>query len=233
MDIRISTGSDVLDDLLGGGLESEVITTVFGPAGSGKTNIALLCALQVINSGKKVLYIDSEASFSLARFSQLSGEAKVRRLLDEIVFLKPISFDEQKRAFASLSEMHFDQVGLVVVDSIAMLYRLEMGRVEDVSEVNRELSLQIGILTEIARRNRIPILVTNQVYSVFEERDKVSMVGGDILKYGSKCLIELRIAEDRRRAIIIKHRSEPEGKSVMFRIVNDGIAGFQTPPEPI
>ena len=41
---RVSTGAIVLDSLLGGGLERGIITTLFGPAGSGKSNIAMLSA---------------------------------------------------------------------------------------------------------------------------------------------------------------------------------------------
>ena len=44
----------------------------------------------------------------------------------------------------------------------------------------------------ITRKNKIPVIVTNQVYSSFDDKDKVNMVGGDILKYSSKTLVELK-----------------------------------------
>ena len=47
------------------------------------------------------------------------------------------------------------------------------------------------MLTELSRKRGIPIVITNQVYSDFES-DEIKMVGGDLLKYSSKCLIELR-----------------------------------------
>ena len=50
------------------------------------------------------------------------------------------------------------------------------------------------------------------------------MVGGDILRYGSKCLIELQVADGGlRRAVIRKHRSIEERKEITFKIVNKGI----------
>jgi DNA repair protein RadB len=50
------------------------------------------------------------------------------------------------------------------------------------------------------------------------------MVGGDILKYGSKCLIELQMApNNKRRAVLKKHRSMPEEKSVVFEIKEKGL----------
>ena len=48
------------------------------------------------------------------------------------------------------------------------------------------------------------------------------MVGGDLLKYWSKCLIELKNHYGRRKLIIKKHRSLPE-KELTFEITNEGI----------
>lgn len=227
----ISTGSVIIDELLGGGLETDTITTVYGPAGSGKSNLALLTAVQVARSGRRVLYIDTEGSFSYARFVQLTSEEEARQLLSSFVFFHPTSFSEQKKVFAHFREIHFEDIGLIVVDSIAMLYRLEMGQTDDIADTNAQLSLQIGVLTEIARKYNIPVLITNQVYSSFDERDKISMVGGDILRYGSKCLLEVRPLHSRRKAIIIKHRSQPEGKFAIFEIREKGLFASQVPLE--
>ena len=107
-----------------------------------------------------------------------------------------------------------------------MLYRLELGKSEDVYEVNRELGKQLSYLAEIARKKFIPVLVTNQVYSDFEEKDKVNIVGGDLLKYSSKCLIELQLTPSgNRRAILRKHRSIMAEKEIIFKIVQGGIIG--------
>ena len=74
-------------------------------------------------------------------------------------------------------------------------------------------------MAEIARKREIPVIVTNQVYSYENEK---RMVGGDILKYWSKCWIELTHQEGKRTALLKKHRSLPE-KSMSFQIVNEGI----------
>ena len=66
--------------------------------------------------------------------------------------------------------------------------------------------------------------MTNQVYSSFDVRDKVNLVGGDIVLYGSKCLIELQKAHGNRRvAIVRKHRSLPESRNVVFEITESGL----------
>ena len=225
---KIPTGSKILDKMLDGGYDPEIITTVYGPSGSGKTVICLLCAINIARHGKKVVYVDTEASFSIDRFKQISNSINIdyRKLLSKIVFLRPTSFEEQKKAFEKLKNIVTDKIGLIVIDTIAMLYRLEMGKDDDVYETNRELGKQIGFLSEITRKKHIPVLIANQVYADFEDKEKVNIVGGDLLKYGSKCLIELQITPaGNRRAIIKKHRSIPEERSIIFKIVEGGIIG--------
>ena len=156
MDTKITTGTEVLDWLLEGGFEREVITTVYGPAGCGKTNICLLCADSIKN--KKVIYIDTEGSFSVSRFRQISNNFK--ESMKNIILLKPTTFAEQKKAFEELKKIQHQNTGIIIVDSIAMLYRLEMGSSKNIYEVNKQLGLQLSLLTEIARKNKIPVLLT-------------------------------------------------------------------------
>lgn len=217
---KISTGSSILDGFLEGGYEKDAITTIYGPSGAGKTNLAVMTAVQIAKKGKKVIYIDTEGGFSVSRLKQITPDYDL--ILKNIVFLQPTTFEEQKNDFEKLKNLVNEKIGLIIVDTIAMLYRLV--RVQDVQEVNRELGIQIGYLTEIARKKKIPVLVTNQVYTSFDLKDKINMVGGDLLKYGSKCLIELQAGHTgKRRAILRKHRSIAGEKETWFRIINTGI----------
>lgn len=221
---KLPSGSKILDRMLSGGYDKDIITTIYGPAGSGKTNLALLCAINVARNNKKVIYIDTEGSFSLDRLRQIALDYK--KILGRMIFLRPTSFEEQKKDFERLKDIINDKIGLIIIDTIAMLYRVELGTSEDVYEVNRELGKQLSYLSEIARKKQIPVLVTNQVYSDFENKDKIKIVGGDLLKYGSKCLIELQITpSNNRRAILRKHRSIAEEKEILFKIVETGVIG--------
>jgi len=225
---NIPTGSKILDKLLDDGYEKDIITTIYGPAGSGKTNLCILCAMNTAREGKKVIYIDTENNFSIERFKQIcqSINQNYAKLLNNIVFLRPASFDEQKKTFEKLKDIVNDKIGLIIFDSVAMLYRLEIGKNEDVYDVNKALGMQLAYLKEIASKKHIPILITNQVYSDFEEKDKVNMVGGDLLRYASKCLLELQITPSgNRRCIIKKHRSIRENSEITFKIVEGGIIG--------
>src|SRR3989338_8019356 len=190
---KISTGAPFLDQFLEGGYDHDIVTTIYGPSGSGKTNLCLIAAVHQAQQGKK------------------------------IIFFNPLTFEEQKAIFETLRQMVNEHIGMIIVDSVSMLYRLELGKNEEVYEVNSALGRQIAYLVEIARRKKIPVLLTTQVYADFDHRDQVKIVGGDLLKYGSKCLLELVKLNNSRGIILRKHRSLPEGKELQFRIVQEGI----------
>ncbi len=236
--LKISAGSYELNKLLFGGYERDIITTIYGPGGSGKSNFCMMVSVSQAKKGNKVIYVDTEGGFSSERFKQIHGGTKeeIENSLQNILLLNPTTFEEQENAFATLLiHMKKGNVSLIIIDSIVMLYRLELGDAitakddERISEVNRKLAKQLRVLNEIARKQNIPVVVTNQVYASFVQNveDKnmekqVSMVGGDLLKYWSKCLIELKGGGGKRKLILKKHRSLPE-KSLGFEIVADGI----------
>ena len=217
---RVSSGVGFLDDLLEGGYEADAITVLYGPAGVGKTNLALLAAVEVAKQGRKVIFVDTEGGFSVARLKQILPEYK--KLLDRIVFLRPMSFDEQNKSVEMVKKLVNSKIGLIVVDTMTMLYRLQRSFKED-DNYNRDLSLQMLALNEIARKHNIPVLLTSQVYSSFEN-SRVRIVGGDILLYASKCLLELEsLHNGKRRIILRKHRSIAGEKEAQFEIVEKGV----------
>ncbi len=216
----LPSGTDLFDELLEGGYEKDVISTIYGPAGSGKTTVCLLAAISTIKQGKKVIIIDTEGGFSPIRFMQLTNKDKT--FFEHVFILKPVTFQEQIKTINKLKDLISKNIGLIIVDTISYLYRIEMGKGNEIKQINNELGLQVSYLTEIARKHNIPILITNQVYADFDEKDAVKMVGGDILKYGSKCLIELIKFKTKRAAILKKHRSIKEGKKIVFEITSNG-----------
>jgi len=238
---KISAGNYDLNRFLFGGYDKEIITTIYGPAGSGKTNISMMAAVSQAKKGNKVIFIDTEGGFSIERFRQIgnfSKEEDWKKALENILILKPVNFEEQWKAFGELlKELKNDRekkISLIIVDGMTMLYRLELAECnhdrQKIQEINSKLARQMRLLAEIARKENIPVLITNQVYSEFlSEQDlqagkekQVSMVGGDILKYWSKCIIEIKNERGKRSLIIKKHRSIGE-KKLDFDIVDAGI----------
>jgi len=220
---KISAGSYDLNKFLFGGYEKDIITVIYGGSGTGKTNLCLLAAVSQAKKGNKVIYMDSEGGFSLERIKQLAGE-EYEAVIKNILLLKPTNFGEQKKAFDDLLKYLKDEISLIVVDGMTILYRLDFASAreqsrEEMQKINSELVRQMKTLAEIARKREIPVIATNQVYK-WEDENK--MVGGDILKYWSKCHLELTNEKGKRSLLIKKHRSLPE-KSIDFEITNSGI----------
>ena len=234
---KISAGSYELNKYLFGGYDKDIITTIYGPGGSGKSNFCMLVCVSQAKKGNKVIFIDTEGGFSIERFKQIHGGEKeeVEKAIENVFILNPTSFEEQEKSFNELLKLlKNNQVSLIIVDSIGMLYRLELAEAiqskDDlmIKEVNRKMALQLKTLNEICRKQNIPVIVTNQVYSNYvKDVDDVitkenKMVGGDLLKYWSKCLIELDNRSGRRKLILKKHRSIRQ-KEMGFEITNTGI----------
>ena len=220
---KISAGSYDLNRWLHGGYECDVITVIYGPSGSGKTNFCLLAAVSQAKQGNKVLYIDTEGGFSVERMKQLAPQ-EYESILQNIFLLSPTNFSEQKHAFEQLLTYLKRGISLVVVDGMTILYRLDVASARNqdsdaVQKVNAELARQLRTLAEIARKQHIPVVVTNQTY--FWEKES-RMVGGDILRYWGKCHLELLQEGGKRTVHLRKHRSLPES-SLPFYIVNEGI----------
>jgi DNA repair protein RadB len=233
---KIMAGSYDINKWLEGGYETDIITMFYGPSASGKSNFVILAACHNAKKGKKIIFIDTEGSFSLDRVKQITGDLP-EIALKNIIILNPTSFQEQKQAFFKLLKelKETESIGLIIVDSMTMLYRLELAdarkiSIEEVRKVNNDLVKQIKALYEIARKKEIPVLITSQVYSDFLSEEDwlagkeagVNVVGGDILKYWSKCIIELQNKNGKKKAIIRKHRSLAESE-FNFEIINDGI----------
>jgi len=252
---KISAGSFDFNKWLYGGYEKGIITMIAGPPGSGKTNFVILTSCSQAKKGNKIIFIDTEGGFSVERVKQIVGE-NYKDILKNILLLEPTSFEEQKKVFSNLlNRVKNKHISLIIVDGMAMLYRLELGDArgsndnsetkkisnsqnskrkeflnEKVKSINREVAKQMRILAEISRKQNIPIIITNQVYKSFlSEEDwkkgiqrEMNIVGGDLLKYWSKCIIELKNDRAKKKAILLKHRSLPQ-KEMSFEIKDKGV----------
>lgn len=219
---RLSLNSEPLDKLLDGGLEHNSITNIYGPPGSGKSNIALQACVQSIDSGKKAVFIDTEGGFSVERLSQISQNTE--KYIKNIILFEPRSFEEQYKIVMKRLEKVLEkhEVGLVVIDSLVTLYRLELEG-DKIQDVNRKLAKQLSKLSDLSRAKHFPVLVTNQIYSNIENGG-IELSGRSIPGYMCKTLVRIKKLEKGKRiARVTKHRSIPEGKETEFVITEKGI----------
>jgi len=76
--LKLTSGSKALDELFGGGFETQAICEVYGEFGSGKTQIGHQLAVNTIlkaeegGLGGEVFYIDTEDTFRPERITQMA-----------------------------------------------------------------------------------------------------------------------------------------------------------------
>lgn len=217
---RVSTGSPDLDRILGGGLERQMITQIYGEPGSGKSTLAIMAAVATLKEGAGVIFFDTEG-FSPDRFIQIcGGDDSAPDLATRLYLFEPIDFAEQGLMIPESQKIFTKhKIGLIVMDSATALYRSEL---EKRGDVQRMLGKQMIEILAIARKHQVPILITNQVY-MDPATDTFSGLGGTTLSHISKAIIRIERHNSIRRAIIMKHRSRPEGESFDFVITEDGI----------
>ena len=218
---RIALECPSIDSLLGGGIEKGSVTLLYGEAGAGKTNICLQLALNQARAGGKVIYVDTEG-LSPERVEQILGDSDTEALKNLLVFTVH-DFNEQMQridAAVRLAESN-DSVRLIIIDSITMYYRLRMR--DDESSVRDSLTRQTEMLLTLARKKNVPVVFTSQVYTKINT-GSYEALGGHVIHHNAKTIIRLdKVQSGLRRAVIMKHRSLPEGRSALFRIVQGGV----------
>lgn len=203
-------------------MDTDAVTEVYGEGGTGKTILCLQVAVRVALSGRWVVYIDTEG-LSVDKLEGLA-EGKLPQVLEHLLISSPPSLAAQSRAIDTATRMARDgarPVGLIVVDSATMHYRLELGGKEE-ETARRELGLQLAQLVSAAMQVPVPVLVTNQVWRKVGE-GTLEPVGGAFLNHAAKTILRFdRLQGEWRRAVLMKHRSQPEG-AVEFRISEHGL----------
>ncbi len=232
---RITTGSQELDNLFGGGIETGCVVEFFGEFRTGKTQIAhQLCVnvqLPREDGGLNwnALYIDTEGTFRPERIIQMAEGLDLdhKKVLKNIVFGRAYNSDHQILLIKEASNLIKEKnIKLVIVDSLIGHFRSEyVGRG---TLANRQQTINThlhDLLRLTAIFPELCVIVTNQVQSkpdVFYGNPTVA-AGGNIVAHGSTIRIYLRKGKGEQRvAKMIDAPHLPEGEAV-FSITENGI----------
>jgi len=219
---HVSTGIASVDRLLGGGLEADCLTELYGEGGSGKTLFCLQVAHRVALENRWVFYIDTEG-VSVERLRAIAGE-DLDRVLKRWLLTTPKDLAEQGKAIGTACALAREgqrPVGLIVVDSGTFFYRLSLSG-PDEDDARQSLSLAVADLVATALKAHLPVLFTNQVWRNMRD-GALEPLGGSFLNHAAKTILRFdRLSGPLRRVVLVKHRSRPEG-SADFRIGPTGL----------
>jgi len=217
----------MLDRFLDGGLPPGNVILVYGAAETGKTTLAIQCAVNTARLGYKTIFIDSDNSFSPERLSQIASN-DLDEVSASIILIKPFSFTDQGSVVDHLEEYLTAKFGLIIVDTVTSLYRAELGTTEETFTLNRELNRQVAALAQIAKSHRLVVLLTSQVRSLFipKESSAVVPVAARVLKFWSDIVIGLDLTM--QRGVVTATVKKPKEQSFSCRLVieEDGIHDY-------
>jgi DNA repair protein RadA len=233
---RITTGSQELDDVLGGGVETGSVIEFFGEFRTGKTQIMhQLCVNVQLPKEKggleaRALYIDTEGTFRPERIIQMSEglDLDYKQVLKNIVYGRAYNSDHQilliKEAASLIKEKN---IKLIVTDSLIGHFRSEYigrgtlaTRQQTINAHLHDLLRLCDIYTDLA------VILTNQVQSKPDTfyGNPLRATGGNIVAHGSTIRIFLRKGKGEQRiAKVVDAPHLPEGEAV-FSILESGIS---------
>lgn len=226
----VPTGCGSLDEQLNGGLLETTLTLLYGEAETGKTTLAMQCAVNCARMGYKTIFIDCDNTFSPIRMAQIAAD-DFDMVAPHVILMKPENFDQQANVIDRLDEYIGEKVGLIVVDTVTGLYREKFGDdKKNTFTLNRELNRQIACLAQIAKIRKVASLIISQVRSlVMEERETVQPVATRVLRFWADTTITLKPTTHSRivKATVETRLERMPIKPVFLHIGEGGLGDYR------
>ncbi|OUJ19300.1 RecA/RadA recombinase [Methanonatronarchaeum thermophilum] len=211
--MKISTGISKVDSLLSGGMERGSITHIYGESGSGKTTFCLQSAAEIAIN-KKTIYIASP-QFSAQRFKQIIDTENSKKIASNVIVFQVNSLEKHEAAIKNIKNISNNQeVGLIILDSPAYIGYTEKEK-NNLSMIN-----QILYLLSTAKKQKFPILLSNQVYTNINKNELIP-IGGKLIKDISKDIIKLEKKNDDKRKLKLK--SKEITKEIDLKVTKSGL----------
>lgn len=234
--IFISTGSNQLDALLAGGIETGSITELFGEFRTGKTQmchtLCVSCQRPLDQGGAegRAIYVDTEGTFRAQKLVAIAQRFGMNpdEVLDNVICARAHNSEQQMEllsdAAALMSESRY---AIIVVDSATALYRTDfMGRGE-LSERQMQLGQFLRQLTRLAEEFGVAVVITNQVVAnpdgMSFAKDAVKPIGGNIIAHASHTRLKFKKGRGENRVCSIYDSPTLPESECAFSLGDGGI----------
>lgn len=238
----ISTGSNNLDDLLGGGFHSSKIYLIYGANKTGKTQLCHQACVQAYKSyidnnldedmelDALIYYIDTENTFrperlrEIAKYQDIDEDAILQRV-------KVAKITSNNGLLVKLREieqlLEKESTIILIIDSLNNFYRLELGNPDlTYTTVKSTFIKVLRKINELTHRHNLISLLTCQVSPIFSDSSSLiteSPVGHLFLNHFFSEFIYLKEGEkDDNYAHLTNSSFLPEQR-LKFKITSKGI----------
>lgn len=245
---KITTGSKSLDDLLGGGVETQCIVEAHGAFGSGKSQLAHQLAVSVQlpvergGLGGKAIFIDTEQTFRPERLMQMAEAAGLdpTEALENVLMARAYNSDHQMVLVEKAEDfIKNNNVRLIIVDSLTSAFRSDYTGRGTLANRQQRLNRHLHKLQKLADVYNLAVYITNQVMSRPDVMfgDPTAPIGGHVLGHQATFRMYLRKSKGEKRiAKLIDSPCLPEGETIFMvkpeGLTNDdGTRSFDVPSE--
>ncbi len=219
MDVEtISTGSLVLDSILGGGIAKGRIAEFYGAESSGKTSIALNAIANVQREGGTAAFIDLENALD-PKYARVLGVNT-----DELAVAQP---DYAEQALELVEQLAASgAIDIIVVDSVAALVpKLELEGDMDQNSIGlvaRLMSRALKKLVSTANRTKTTVIFINQTRDAIGGFSPMgtptTTTGGKALRFFASQRVEIK------KGLQVKDGKEAIGNIVKYTVKKNKVA---------
>jgi RecA/RadA recombinase len=182
-----SSGSAVLDRILGSGLRTGEMVEVFGASGTGKTQLAIQCALSAASAGYSCAYVDTEGQFRPERLASIceSRGFDTAKILPLVYCIRADDTPQQEGAIGMVNENEMLKgCRFVAIDTVTKNFTLEFSGSRSVVSRQTALGAYLNRLARDAFLHDRAVLLLNRVASVGLEGEVREVgIGGETLRH--------------------------------------------------
>lgn len=237
---KVSTGSEELNKLIGGGVESMSITEVFGEFRTGKTQLShtlcVTCQLPGANdyTGGKVIFIDTENTFRPNRLRDIADRYNLDHdaVLSNVLYVRAYTSEHQLEILDLVAVEFYKEGGiykLLIIDSIMALFRVDYTGRGELADRQQKLAQMLSKLQKLAEEYNVAVFLTNQMTAdpgaaMSFQVDPKKPIGGHILAHASTTRIYLRKGKGELRIAKVYDSPDMPENEATFAITAGGIA---------
>lgn len=158
------TGIERLDSFFKEGVPNGVLIDVFGPHGTGKTQLALHTAVHTTSRHRPVLFQDTTGAFRPERMLEIiRANGQSPDLLDLVAVSRVTNVSEQINSIAKIDPEDFS---LIIIDGISDLFSFEYDAGARLAARNRIFLGYMKRLSRLAVDSGTTVMLTNAVRNI-------------------------------------------------------------------